>query len=147
MKDTKHEIELRKWLAEMEYGLADNARNFLIESNIYCKDANMEESQINNLIQHSEETKSFESVKSFIRYQISRSKEGKQWDFPVKIGDSTQPFGELLISRLDCFYNRKYYSEINDIAKLTGYEESEIFWKLMQLYLGYIKWYFVYEKG
>jgi len=107
----------------------------------------MEESQINNLIQHSEETKSFESVKSHIRYQISRSKEREQWGFPVNLENSSQPFGEFLISKLDEFYNKEYFTEMKELVEETGYDESEIFWNLMQLYFGYIKWYFVYKKG
>lgn len=141
MKDRINEIRLRRWLAEIEGDLADDARSFLNENEIYSKNANMEESQINNLIQHSEQTRSFESVKSFIRYQISRSKEGEQWKFA---DNTSQPFGELLISKLEEFCNK--YWEIENLAKETGYEESEIFWNIMQRYLGYIKWYFVHEK-
>ncbi|MDQ1326775.1 MAG: hypothetical protein QG641_55 [Candidatus Poribacteria bacterium] len=147
MTDEKYKIKIRKWLAEIEGDLADDARDLLKESKVYCKDADMKESQINNLIQHSEETKSFEAVKSLIRYQISRSKNGKQWDFAVNVENSSQPFGEFLISKLDEFYNKEYYPEMGKLVKDTGYEESEIFWNLMQLYFGYIKWYFVYEKG
>ncbi len=147
MMDKKHYIKLREWLAKIEGDLAEDAKGLLRESNIYCNDAAMEESQINNLIQHSEETKSFESVKSHIRYQISRSKEREQWGFPVNLENSSQPFGEFLISKLDEFYNKEYFTEMKELVEETGYDESEIFWNLMQLYFGYIKWYFVYKKG
>ncbi len=138
MNEREYRRELRKKLVEMEGELAEEAMNFINCSRVYTKQADMEENQIRNLIQVSDETRSSEAVKSFIRYQISRSDKGKAWKFPFK-GEN---FGERLILELDRL--RSKHSRL--VVESPPGGEDEAFWQLMRIYLGYLNWCFVAQK-
>lgn len=143
MNDEKYKLELRKEFAKIEGDLAEQAKEFIKNWKIYKDVADMEENQIRNLLQISEETKSLEAIKSFIRYQIGRSDNKKQWKF--KPDDTGERFGEALIWKLDSFLDEKE-ELIGYLVENYGKDKAEISWNLVRLYLGYVNWYFVYKK-
>lgn len=139
--------KLRRELAQIEGELADKAREFVEDCKIYIDEADMEENQIRNLIQLSEDTRSLEAIKSFIRYQIGRSSEKKKWRFTShdKLEYDNIGFGEALILEISRLWGDNS-AMIQELSEETDIKKSEIFWNIVKLYLGYMSWFFISQK-
>ncbi|MBD3181140.1 hypothetical protein GF312_02540 [Candidatus Poribacteria bacterium] len=107
----------------------------------------LEESQIRNVLNVANDSPIIEVVTNFIRYQIGRSKTGKQWQY--------NNFGEQVITDIESDIVFKCAGSVADETikklknKVPNLERDLLFYqahiKLMKLYLGYINWAFKYS--
>lgn len=113
------------------------------------KESELEENQIRNVINVASSSQNVEVVTNFIRYQIGRSKSGKQWqygNFGEKIIEDIES-GIILKSAQSAA--NKSVQEIEKRSKTAIDKESLLalaYIKLTLLYLGYLNWAFYYCK-
>ncbi|MEM2352068.1 MAG: hypothetical protein QXT26_06640 [Thermoproteota archaeon] len=126
--------KLEMKIDEMSDEIIENAHKLLEE--LWGKNSikKMDISQLRNLQDICESTRSFAAVENFIRYQMGRKETSKVW----------MEFGEKLIQDL-----RELKEKAHSIIKSLGEsecEEKEVWMKLVRRYVGYLIRYFVYLK-
>ena len=140
------QLQLQQQLDKCEGELVEDAQSLIDKYKIYKHD--MEENQIRNVLNVAAGTKSVEVIQAFIQYQIGRSKENTKWAFK---GDEPCCFGDALIDQLEKLWDEKN-TDVGSIASELNVgndpqRKREIWWRMARLYLGYLNWYFTYQKN
>lgn len=140
------QLQLQQQLDKYEGYLVEDAKSLINKYEIHKHD--MEENQIRNVLNVAANTKSVEVIKAFIQYQIGRSKE-KRWAFKPE-GEQCC-FGDALIDELEKLWSEKNITVESIASELEVGDDPqrkrEIWWRLARLYLGYLNWYFTYQKN
>ena len=112
------------------------------------KDSEMEENQIRNVVNVSSDSRSVEVVTNFIRYQIGRSRSGKQWQygrFGERVIQDIEVGVVLDSARLAADRAAKEIAERDETADRESlFQRAYI--NLTLLYLGYLSRAFRYCK-
>jgi len=114
--------------------LIDKAEKLVNSANIATEAAELESSQLRNLLNITSSTDSFKAVELYIQYQMGRAKEGKGWRYGG--------FGGQLIQELQ---------KLDDLAEQIGRETNEekvkVKMELVRLFIGYLTRYFSYKSS